>query len=114
MHNEQEKSPCPECGSLSRSISAVLTEGVKLYDGYIFKAKDPSKSGRAKIKTEGFHKYTRSQKAKLVKHVRFIDRENDQYKELVVDADTEEVIHSCEEPLSEHIWHGSAKKDKKT
>jgi hypothetical protein len=91
-----------------------LTEGIKIHDGLRFKVKDPSKSGRSKIKSEGFHKYTDSQKAALVKRIQVIDRENDQYKELVVDAETGDVIHSCEEPLSKHIGHGSAKVNKTT
>ncbi len=112
MHNEPERTPCPECGATSRSISVSITEGIKLYDGLGFKVKDPSRKGKSKIKAEGFHKYVGSQKAKLVKHVRVIDRENDRYKELVLDAETGEIIHNCEEPLSEHIGHGKAKKHK--
>jgi len=114
MYNETERIPCPVCGSSSRSISVVITESIKIYDGLGFKVKGPSKTGKVKIKSEGFHKYAKSQKAPLVKHVRVIDRENDQYKELVVNAETEDVIHSCEEPLSSHTGHGSAKKNKPT
>ena len=42
-----------------------------------------------------------------------IDRiypDNKRYFETVVDPDTNEVIHKCEEPLSEHQGHGSAKR----
>lgn len=45
-----------------------------------------------------------------LKKVRVIDRENDQYREKVWDPETGEVIHACEEPLSQHFGHGSAKK----
>jgi hypothetical protein len=74
------------------------------------KVKDPNKTGRGKTKIEGFQKYKSSQKAPLVSHVRVIDRENNLYKEVVTNAETGEVIHACEEPLSKHIGHGSAKK----
>lgn len=40
---------------------------------------------------------------------RIIDREQDIYKELVTDPKTGEIIHKCEEPLSKHQGHGSAK-----
>ena len=43
-----------------------------------------------------------------------IDRENDLYKEVVTDPDTGKIIHQCEEPLSEHVGHGSAKHRPKT
>jgi len=40
---------------------------------------------------------------------RVIDRENDHYKEVVTDPTTGDVIHQCDEPLSKHQGHGSAK-----
>jgi len=44
---------------------------------------------------------------------RVINRENDLYKEVVTDPKTGEIIHQCEEPLSKHQGHGSAKRNKK-
>jgi len=44
---------------------------------------------------------------------RVIDRDNDVYKEKVVDPKTGETIHHCEEKLSEHYGHGSDKKSNK-
>jgi hypothetical protein len=44
---------------------------------------------------------------------RIIDREKDLYKEVVKDPDTGEIVHECEEPLSQHIGHGTAKCKKK-
>jgi hypothetical protein len=43
---------------------------------------------------------------------RIIDRVKDWYSEKVVDPDSGRIIHQCEEPLSEHKGHGSAKKGK--
>ena len=43
-----------------------------------------------------------------------IDRENDRYYEIVVDSETGEVIRTCEESLSQHRDHGSAKKKSST
>jgi hypothetical protein len=39
-----------------------------------------------------------------------VDRKNDVYKEIVTDKVTGVIIHKCEEPLSQHRGHGSAKK----
>ena len=52
------------------------------------------------IKTGEFNKY-----------YRLIDREKDRYQEVIRNAD-EKLIHSCIEPLSRHINHGSANKKK--
>ena len=41
-----------------------------------------------------------------------IDREKDIYREKVTNPRTGEVIHSCEEPLSRHLGHGSARQKK--
>jgi hypothetical protein len=39
-----------------------------------------------------------------------IDRENDRYGERVIDPETGEIVYLCEEPLSQHQGHGTAKK----
>jgi hypothetical protein len=109
-HNEPVRTPCPKCGATARTIEASIHESVRLYDGLGYQIKDPKRKGKSKIKSEGFTKYAKSQKASLVKHSRNIDRENNLYSESVVNAETGEVIHSCEEPLKKHTGHGSAKK----
>jgi hypothetical protein len=40
---------------------------------------------------------------------RIIDRARNWYTEVVTDSETGEVVHRCEEPLSGHRGHGSAK-----
>ncbi len=40
---------------------------------------------------------------------RTIDRDNDWYEETIIDPETDEIIHRCKEPLSQHTGHGSAK-----
>jgi hypothetical protein len=49
---------------------------------------------------------------KLVHREQIIDRENDLYFEQVTDYESGEVIHEIEEPLSQHLGHGTDKKDK--
>ena len=48
---------------------------------------------------------------KFVTYHRVTDRKNDKYFESVVDEETGVVIKYCEEPLSVHFGHGSAKKN---
>lgn len=45
-----------------------------------------------------------------VKKIRIIDRDKDYYLEEIVDPNTDQVIHRCEEPLSQHWGHGDARK----
>jgi hypothetical protein len=45
-----------------------------------------------------------------VRHERLIDRQNNRYSEKVTARDTGEVIHHCDEPLTDHTGHGSDKK----
>ena len=54
----------------------------------------------------------RKSDGKWMKKRRVIDKNNDKYLEIVVDPETDEVVHHCEEPLSEHFGHGSAKPKK--
>ncbi len=46
-----------------------------------------------------------------VARFRMIDRENVHYVEKVVYTDTGTIIRDCDEKLTEHLGHGSAKKD---
>lgn len=43
---------------------------------------------------------------------RLIDRKNDIYHEKITDKETGQIIHECDEKLSEHFGHGSAKNKK--
>jgi hypothetical protein len=40
---------------------------------------------------------------------RVIDRKNNVYHEKVIDPVSGTVIHECDEPLTDHFGHGSAK-----
>jgi hypothetical protein len=42
---------------------------------------------------------------------RSFDRIRDWYHERIADAETGDVVHECDEPLSEHRGHGSARRD---
>jgi hypothetical protein len=47
----------------------------------------------------------------LVDHFRRLDRRHfDRYQESVVDLESGVEIHHCDEPLSKHWGHGSAKR----
>ena len=44
----------------------------------------------------------------------YIDRENNQYKEIVKDKTTGKIIYERKEPLSKHKGHGSAKRKRRS
>jgi hypothetical protein len=48
----------------------------------------------------------------LAYHRRVMDRDADRYIETVTMRETGEVVHHCDEPLSKHQGHGSARQRK--
>lgn len=88
---------------------------MKMLTGIRYKHKNPKLSGRRKILSEGFNSYSFSYDiGKLVNHQRLIDRQNDKYIEIVKDEGTNHLLHYCNEKLSDHRGHGSAKIKKTT
>ncbi len=103
---ELVRTPCPICSSTTREISAGITLGVKVGEYLGFK----QKRGPGKPIFESMHKPDLHRKTgKMMELARVIDRETDRYKEIVTDPITGKVVHFCEEPLTEHKGHGSAK-----
>jgi hypothetical protein len=51
----------------------------------------------------------RNNDGKWMHKQRHIDKDHDKYFEEVVDPETGQVVHRCEEPLNAHRGHGSAK-----
>ena len=100
--------PCPRCGSLSR----IFQEEIKLdasADLRISLLKHKRGTGRSIFEAE--NKLDLSRKTgRMMNVVRVFDRENNLYLETVTDPKSGEVIHSCCEPLTDHIGHGSARK----
>jgi hypothetical protein len=92
---------------LRRTIHVSITETVTTRGGISVKAKRQGQS-RPYIEDRGIPSYSVN-RGKTVLREQVIDRDNDRYFERVTDYDTGEVIHECEEPLSEHRGHGSAK-----
>ena len=104
------RTPCNVCGSIKRVLHVNVIEKIQAIDGYALKGKRP---GRKKpfIEERSLPDYSRS-RDKFVHLQRTIDRDNDHYSEQVTDYQTGELIHKCEEPLSQHQGHGSAKHQK--
>jgi hypothetical protein len=112
LPNDPNRTPCPTCGSTRRAFNVSANIEFTIMEGYGLKIKDPSFRGKRRIKYEEKGGYKLHRKSnKWNKYVQVIDRENDRYLEIATDRVTGEVLHHCEEPLSEHFGHGSDKKE---
>ena len=105
-----ERTPCPNCGSLSRYYEKV---GHALLGFSI-----PKSEMKAKHADKGDPFIEQRMKHDLYRktgqdtdEVRIIDREDNLYKKTIRDSKTGEIVYECCEPLDNHIGHGSAKKD---
>jgi len=107
---DQPRAPCPHCGSTSRSYTESLVDGIVAHDGHRAKVKRPSLPSAKKLRADTYSGVEHSHKhGKLVRVHRTIDKDNDRYTERVIDIQTGEILHECDEPLSKHINHGTAK-----
>lgn len=106
----QPASPCPRCGSTKQNIKISISEEITVRECLKGKVKDknyPSKKNPRKEFVIG-DEVSKSD-GKWMKKERIIDKEKNQYKEVVIDSSTGEIIHSTNEELKKHVGHGSAK-----
>jgi hypothetical protein len=106
-------SPCPICGGTARTVHLAIEDRVGLVDSLRGKVKDQTRRSDEKLRRDFFTgaELQRST-GKFVQKDRIIDRDEDRYFEKVIDPTSGEVIHHCDEPLSQHWGHGSAKRPK--
>jgi hypothetical protein len=103
----KEDEPCKKCGSNRKEVLLNITETIELHDqikGNV-KEKGIKKPRKEFIYGDDLQKTENKWRDKT----RIIDRENDHYYEKVINKETGEIIHECDEPLSDHWGHGSAK-----
>ena len=85
-----------------------LADSMEFHDRINFKAKEKGR-GRPYLEgTSGEDLYRKTGKWMLLERV--IDRAKNWYREIVKDPDTGKIVLRCEEPLSQHRGHGSARK----
>jgi hypothetical protein len=102
------RTPCPKCGSTARHFEVMVSETLAMHEQIGMKARhgDSGKPFLESKSGDSLHRRT----GEWVSREMTVDRENDVYKELITNPETGKVIHHCEEPLSQHQGHGSAKK----
>lgn len=105
-----QRTPCPKCGSTSRhfEVTSLVSIGISVRAG--MKGKHPGDKTPFIEQISGADLFRKI--GKWMHLSRVIDRENDQYSEIITDPTTGEIIHKCEEPLSKHTGHGTARQKK--
>ncbi len=108
----EKHSPCPKCGSKSRIVNEHIEDTVIFHGKLGLKARhgQTGKPFYESISGSDLNHKT----GEWMKIERVIDRENDKYKEKIINPKTKEVLRHCEEPLSQHTGHGYAKYKKMT
>jgi hypothetical protein len=104
----EERKPCPSCGSLSRKVEVTIQDTVTVREKLGVKTRHGS-TGKPFYEADSgddLHRKT----GKWMKLERVVDRLKNWYREVIINPKTNEVVHKCEEPLSEHKGHGSAKR----
>lgn len=104
---ELEGQKCPKCGGEFYTVSLNLIDNIAIDERIEGKTKVPGQKKPAREFIYGVD-YSKTEKQYMEKE-RIIDRENDNYHEKITDPNTGKVIHECNEPLTKHFGHGSAK-----
>ena len=99
---------CPVCAATERRITIRARDVVSILGDLRYKHRE---LGGRRPRLEGREKDEVRYATGRTSHVsRLIDRANDRYFKVVTDSRTGEVLHQCDEPLSEHRDHGAARK----
>ena len=108
----EEDKICPNCGSKKRNIVVTLEEKIELHNQ--IKGKVKEKGVKRPVKEFKIGNDLHRKSGKRYHREMYINRRGNHYKEVVKDKTTGKIIHKCEEPLSEHRGHGSAKHKRKS
>lgn len=103
---------CPRCGSNKKKIYIGIVEdaAINVHESLIGKLKDKNFNSKKNPRYEFFEgDDVRKLDGKWMKKSRVIDKYSDKYYEKVTDPESGDIIHHCEESLSDHFDHGSAR-----
>lgn len=112
-YNIKPHKKCPNCGSVDQNLFLTEDDSIKIHNGVEGKIKNSNYSSKKNPRVAFFQgDDQRKSDGKWMEKEKLLDKDNDEYKEIVIDPETGDVIHHCEQPLSDHQGHGSAKKRK--
>jgi hypothetical protein len=111
FHSDNEQAQCPSCSATI--YQATLIESIRAYDGNKVLGTHAGMSrSKAFIRSQSIPTPQASRGGAMARVDRVFDRDNDVYKERVVDCETGELIYEAEGKLSTHTGHGSDKRNK--
>jgi hypothetical protein len=104
----EQRTPCPTCGSTTRNFNVEIHETVTARTklGLKHKRQGLRKPIYEEVSGEDLHRKT----GLWSKLLRIIDRQNNRYKEEIINSETGEVLRTVDHPLTDHVDRGSAKK----
>ncbi|MBB3045890.1 uncharacterized Zn finger protein (UPF0148 family) [Litorivivens lipolytica] len=104
---------CPLCGGTKGKLDVGFSFGVAAQmDSVRVVGKNDSLPSKKKRRLEYRREHSLTVSTGRMSILeRLIDKENDIYREKIIDKESGEIIHSDEEPLTDHTGHGSAKKN---
>jgi hypothetical protein len=114
-HQSTEHS-CAQCGSTNRLVCLAVSDSIDLeiHDSVRGKVRNTRLPAKKNPRIDFFRgDDLRNSDGKWMRKDRVIDKDRDLYTERVIDPKTGATVHHCEEPLSKHFGHGSAKFTKK-
>ncbi len=104
-----ESDVCPKCGSNKKTVCMGFSEDLRGRFHDQLRGKVKKEGTKKPVKEFELGDEKRISNNSWVDKTRIIDRENNEYVEVVKDKETGEIIHECKEALSDHFNHGSAK-----
>lgn len=105
----------PSDGSGGRKISVEVTDTVGISEKIEAKGK-PGRKKPGKRKRSSYYEYKEYLElnratGRMSKVQRGINRDTNEYHEIITDAETGELIRECKQPLTDHQDRGSAKRE---
>lgn len=102
-----DRKSCSSCGSTARNFDTHIHESITAREKIGMKQR---RLGHKKpifesVSGDDLHRAS----GQWNKLTREIDRENNRYKEIIVNPESGKTIRHCDEPLTDHINRGSAK-----
>lgn len=100
---------CPKCGSPYHTKVMSVPDKISITEKIQGKGIKKPGMKRRPFEFKAGDEYQRTLQKQVYRYYK-TDREHDDYSEIVIDPETETIVHQCKESLSKHQGHGSAKK----
>ena len=94
--------PCPHCGKTGKDCKVTATATVGISGSLRARKKQKGVGRFVKEILQGWFPSGSPKLKKGVDKVRIVDKEKNEYHEVVENAETGEIIHEVHEPLSQH------------